>query len=133
MARIYVGSYGALSIQEHNELQSRLDTLRRRTDGPAKRKPAGRKIFEALVHWEMETREAICEQHHVTVLEEYRSYELDTLPMEALEEAERLNAEGQAAARAQGPTPTYPCRMHGCQHRTRVQGSLCPQCQHDEE
>ena len=129
MAQIHIGSYGEISILGDAALQARVTTLRQRVSGKAGRTPRGKQIFTALVRWQGEVREALQAQHGQRFFDEYKSYALDIVPLDALIEAERLHAEGQALPTIQ----TYQCSMRGCQARVRTSGDLCARCAHDEE
>ena len=127
MACISIGHHGSITIQDDPVLATRHATLWRRVSGTAATKPIGKQIYAALLRWERAVKTAL--QMEYDRLEEYKTYTLEAIPLEDLEEAERLNAAGQATARAQGAT--YPCRGQGCQARVLVIGTLCGRCQHD--
>ena len=127
MTRLSIWTDGSIIIQNNLSLATRYDTLRRRVSGNAATKPIGQQIDAALGRWERAVKTALQQEYDTLI--KCKTYTLDTLPLEDLEEAERLNAAGQATARAQGAT--YPCRGQGCQARVLVIGTLCGRCQHD--
>jgi hypothetical protein len=128
--KIHIGHYGMVSIQDDPALQARVDALRVRISGNARNRPIGKQIAAAFVQWEMDVRAAV-ESIHGPELQEYTSYPMEHVPLEALEHAEQLNAAGKAQAQAQGPT--YQCAMQGCQRRVLTRGTYCARCQHDED
>lgn len=127
--RIGIGSYGKFTIYDNAQLAERVRSLRERVAGNKANSPYGRRIADALFRFESHVRELAGEQVGGPLLEQH-DYTVAGVSLDALEEAEHINEEGRAAARAQGPT--YECAMRGCQNRTTRRGDYCVRCEHDE-